>query len=138
LVLGNGDLNALLWERGGALCLRVTKNDIWSARLDLRRAAATLEHDCQARTVVRALADRNVFLIEGPGDVSLEEVPASYLTSAKLGVTDGVKWLHMVMPGDVDYQGMEFDSSGAVTRPSIGVSKWRRMVLCLADRRLTC
>lgn len=80
----------------------------WSARLDLRRAAATLEHDRHARTVVRVLADRNVFLIEGPGEVSLEEVPAAYLPSAGQGITDGVKWLHMVMPGDVDYQGMEY------------------------------
>ena len=34
LVLGNGDLNALLWDRDGALCLRVAKNDLWDARLD--------------------------------------------------------------------------------------------------------
>ena len=31
LVLGNGDLSGLLWERNGALCLRVTKNDVWDA-----------------------------------------------------------------------------------------------------------
>jgi hypothetical protein len=34
LVLGNGDLNALLYERHGALCLRISKNDIWDARVD--------------------------------------------------------------------------------------------------------
>ena len=34
LVLGNGDLTGLLWERGGAACIRVTKNDLWDARID--------------------------------------------------------------------------------------------------------
>lgn len=34
LALGNGDLNALLWERNGTLCLRVAKNDVWDARVD--------------------------------------------------------------------------------------------------------
>ena len=34
LLLGNGDLYGLVWERGGELIMRVTKNDIWDARLD--------------------------------------------------------------------------------------------------------
>jgi hypothetical protein len=34
LCIGNGDLNALVWERSGSLCLRVAKNDIWDARID--------------------------------------------------------------------------------------------------------
>ena len=34
LVLGNGDLSGLFWDRNGVLCLRVTKNDLWDARLD--------------------------------------------------------------------------------------------------------
>lgn len=34
LIVGNGDLNALLWERSGTLCLRVAKNDVWDARID--------------------------------------------------------------------------------------------------------
>ena len=33
LLLGNGDLYGLVWERGGELIMRVTKNDIWDARL---------------------------------------------------------------------------------------------------------
>jgi hypothetical protein len=160
LPLGNGDLNALLWDRDGVPCLRVTKTDIWdaridtsedppllkvdvrnrkwsggtghvpswsnhpypqarcaavvtiglpgkdritSARLDLRRAVATAN-----ATTVRVLADRNVILIDSPAPVSLEEIKAKELPPAKLGETNGVKWLHMVMPGDVDYKGMEY------------------------------
>jgi len=34
LVLGNGDLNALLYAQGGALHMRITKNDVWDARVD--------------------------------------------------------------------------------------------------------
>ncbi len=34
LILGNGDINALLYEEDGSLILRITKNDVWDARLD--------------------------------------------------------------------------------------------------------
>lgn len=34
LILGNGDVNALLHSDGGAIVLRLTKNDVWDARLD--------------------------------------------------------------------------------------------------------
>ena len=145
LVLGNGDLNGLLWERNTALCLRVAKNDVWdaridtsqdvplmqvdvpnqkwsgggyppswrkpypqprcaavivvgaaneavvkSARLDLRRAVAEVGFTNGAPTVVRALADRNVFLIETDKTVSLEEIKAKELPAAELGETGGV------------------------------------------------
>ena len=79
-----------------------------SARLDLRRAVAHAEGTEGRKSTVRALADRNVFLIESPADVSLEEVKAPHLPAARRGETGGVKWLHMRMPGDVDYKGMEY------------------------------
>ena len=34
LILGNGDLYGLVWEKDGSLYMRITKNDIWDARLD--------------------------------------------------------------------------------------------------------
>jgi hypothetical protein len=155
LLVGNGDLNGLLYERDGTLCLRISKNDIWDARvdtsqdppllkvnvtnhqwtaggglnqsyhrpfpsprtaaivlirtnagpatLDVRRAVA------MANSVsVRALGDRNVFLIKAGADVSIEEIKAKHLPAAELGETGGVKWLCMKMPGDVDYAGMEY------------------------------
>ena len=34
LLLGNGDLNGLVWTEQGTLMLQVTKNDVWDARLD--------------------------------------------------------------------------------------------------------
>ncbi len=74
-----------------------------AARLDLRRAVATTRG-----ATVRALADRNVFLIETDQDVSLEEIRSSQLPVADQGETDGVAWLHQKMPGDLDYAGMEY------------------------------
>jgi hypothetical protein len=34
LILGNGDLYGIVWEKEGGLFLRITKNDIWDARVD--------------------------------------------------------------------------------------------------------
>ena len=45
LVIGNGDLSGLLWERDGGLCLRVTKNDIWDARVDTTRDPPLMKID---------------------------------------------------------------------------------------------
>jgi hypothetical protein len=170
LTIGNGDLNALVWQRNGLLALRVAKNDLWdaridtsadpplmtvdipsqtwtnnqrppsysrpyptprcaaivrigtvespvvspgavatagsnavSARLDLRRAVATVDS-----TILRVLADRNVILLETDQKVSLEEIPSPLLPAAEWGESEGVSWLHMKMPGDVDYAGMEY------------------------------
>ena len=57
---------------------------------------------------MRVLADRNVFLIETDKEVSLEEIKAPELPAAEQGVSDGVKWLHVKLPGDMDYAGMEY------------------------------
>ena len=34
LILGNGDLYGIVWEEDGGLFMRITKNDIWDARID--------------------------------------------------------------------------------------------------------
>ena len=76
---------------------------IQSARLDLRRAVATIDG-----ASVRVLANRNVFLIETDKDVSLEAISSKILPDAELGETGGVRWLRQKLPGDVDYAGMEY------------------------------
>ena len=81
----------------------MSDREIKTARLDLRRASATVDD-----ATVRALADRNVFLIECGQEVSLEEIKPKELPAAQLGETGGVKWLHMKLPGDTDYPGMEY------------------------------
>ncbi|MFO1531487.1 MAG: hypothetical protein U1F77_17555 [Kiritimatiellia bacterium] len=74
-----------------------------ASKLDLRRALATA-----GKVGVRALAGRNVLLIETEEEVSLEAIRSGHLPAAEPGETDGVKWLHQKMPGDLDYPGMEY------------------------------
>ncbi len=78
------------------------------AVLDLRRAVATINRPEQPTTKIRVLADQNVILIDSPEPVVLEPIVAETLPDAEVGGTDGVAWLHMKMPGDLDYQGMEY------------------------------
>ena len=35
LIVGNGDLYGIVWEKDSALFMRITKNDIWDARIDV-------------------------------------------------------------------------------------------------------
>ena len=49
LVLGNGDLNALLWDRNGTLCLRLGKNDVWDARVDTSQDVPLMRVDVPNR-----------------------------------------------------------------------------------------
>jgi len=97
-----------------------------SARLDLRRAVATVESGTSVPspsagqapdatdkpasrvTHVRALADRNVLLIETTQEVALEGIKSPELPAPESGETDGAKWLHVKLPGDPDYPGMEY------------------------------
>ena len=69
------------------------------------------------------LADRNVLLIETAKEVSLEEIKSQDLPAAELGETGGVKWLHMKMPGDPDYPGMEYALAVAAngTRKAVAI-----------------
>lgn len=76
--------------------------------LDLRRGVVTVEQSGQADTTIRVLPDRNVVLIRGPGAVIPEPISATTLPDAKTGETFGVAWLHMEMPGDLDYAGMSY------------------------------
>lgn len=81
----------------------VTAARTGGTRLDLRRAVATA-----GGTTVRALAGRNVFLIETEEAVAIEEIKAAELPAADHGETGGVSWLHARFPGDADYAGMQY------------------------------
>jgi len=162
LIIGNGDLYGLVWERDGEQFLRMTKNDIWDARVDtsedgpmpkvdiaagtvtgkrgggpswkklypqprcavgvrlgpvpqpfrgdlnLEKAVVTIGTQDTPRTQLRVLYGRNVLLVKSPHAVELEEIEAETLPPAETGITDGVNWLRMKMPGDIDYKGMEY------------------------------
>ena len=50
VVLGTGDMNALLWEDKGELRMRITKNDIWDARINTSKDPELLQMDIKNRT----------------------------------------------------------------------------------------
>ena len=164
LIVGNGDLYGIVWEKDSTLFMRITKNDIWDARidvsqdgelpriditgnkitgevggppsyrklypqprcaaalrmdpltssdgfsanLDIEKAFVTITSANNKKTTVRILHDRNVLLINSPNEVILEPIKAETLPDATLGTSDGISWLLMKMPGDIDYKGMDY------------------------------
>lgn len=191
LMVGNGDLYGIVWEKDGGLFMRITKNDIWDARvdtskdgpmpkvdiaagtitgpvgappssennlfpqpraatalrlgplslagetddgelalefpdkahLDLRRALASIPSAGGSETQIRILHDRNVLLVKSPHPVTIDPIKADTLPDATLGTTDGMDWLLMSMPGDIDYEGMDY----AVAVASQG--EWKAVAL---------
>jgi len=168
LILGNGDLYGIVWVKDGSLFMRITKNDIWDARvdtskdgelprvdivthkitgpvkappsyghiypqprcaagvrlgpapetmtahLDIGKGAVSVTSPDQAATTLRILHDRNVLLVKSPSAEALEEIKAKSLPDANTGTSDGVQWLLMKMPGDIDYSGMDYALAVAV------------------------
>jgi hypothetical protein len=191
LIIGNGDVNGLLYSRSGNLVLVITKNDVWDARLDsrldpplptlarikelgsgnwpdrswvlpegsdwkgpdsyhahaypcpracarlvlgegagkslsidlekvsasrvkamldLRRAAALVEgsEGGPPEATLRALADRNVFLILSDAPVRLLPFESADVPAPESGETEGVRWIAQHLPGDPDWPGMAF------------------------------
>jgi len=171
MVVGNGDINALIYSQAGDIVVRVTKNDVWDSRmdtsedpdmptvdvtsrkwtgsrgappswkkrpypiqvpscvirvgageavrkatLDLKRGLAEI-HDEAAATRVRALWQRNVFLVDTAANVSLEGYKLKFLPPAESGTTDGIRWIRQTLPGHGDYQGMSLAAAlGAAGR----------------------
>ena len=76
--------------------------------LDISKGKVTIHSAGKAHTTLRILHDRNVLLVKSPNAVNLEEIKAKTLPDAKHGTTDGVPWMLMKMPGDIDYKGMEY------------------------------
>jgi hypothetical protein len=183
LIIGNGDVNALIYTDNTSILLNLTKNDVWDARLetvndpplptldlikqlgqsatafplknsnsgyvlpegvswnavdsyhagaypcprqcarikiqlspaaqpgrgeiDLKRAVARVFAGKSAAEI-RALADRNAFLIQTSGTLHLETVVSQGLPPAETGTTNGVDWLRQQIPGDLDWPGMAF------------------------------
>jgi len=186
LLIGNGDINALVYTNSGNIEIVLTKNDVWDARLDstldpplptlrrikelgrgtwsdrnlvlqegstwegpdsyhahpypcpracarlvlrtrpveenvssppttkahldLHRAVAQIDHvpGGPPRATIRALAQRNTLLIEANSASRLEQFHTADTPDAETGETDGVRWLHQAIPGDLDWTGMEF------------------------------
>jgi len=91
------------------------------ARLDLRRAAAQIEGTPEGppKATIRALAQRNAFLIQADVAARLEQFQTADTLDATIGQNDGVQWLHQKIPGDLDWPGMEY----AVALADVGERK---------------
>jgi hypothetical protein len=50
MIVGNGDLNALIFSRGNELVMQVAKNDVWDARLITDKDGPLLKVDVRKRT----------------------------------------------------------------------------------------
>ena len=91
------------------------------AHLDLRRAVAQIDGVAGGppRAAIRALAQRNTFLVEADVAARLEQFRTADTPDAETGETSGVQWLHQTIPGDLDWPGMEF----AVALADVGQRK---------------
>ena len=186
LVIGNGDINALIYSDSNSIVMNLTKNDVWDARVetfrdppiptldlikqlgtsgtafplknsnsafvlpegetwewkdcynsnaypcprqcarifismkegftnldgevDLMRGVAKIkETEAAVNPVkIRALSNRNGFLIETTGNILLDPIISEGIPGAVTGETNKVKWLKQSIPGDLDWPGMEF------------------------------
>lgn len=186
LIIGNGDINALIYSDSNSIVMNLTKNDVWDARIetfkdppiptldlikqlgnsetafplnnnnsayvlpegefwegkdsyhsaaypcprqsaklkipikvkitdlegevDLLGAVAKIK-ETEATTnliTIRALSNRNVFLLETNEEVILESIKSDDIPSVTTGETDKVNWLKQSIPGDLDWPGIEF------------------------------
>ncbi len=140
-------LNALeLVGDNGRVTLQFATASQTESVLDLRRAVATVSQPEQPAAKIRVLADRNVVLVHSPESVALEPISAATLPDAQTGQTEGIDWLHMKMPGDQDYPGMEYALAVAtrgdlkavsiVTSFDIPAGDVRQHAISLADQTL--
>jgi len=138
--LAENRFEAVAFEgRAGSLPvdLQIVEPPTSAARLDLRRAVAEAAGapDGPPRAEVRALADRNAFLIRTDAAAELLPLASPDLPAVTQGDKDGVRWLRQEIPGDLDWPGMSFAvalaSRGEQTAVAIVTSRESRN--CVAD-----
>ena len=84
--------------------------------LDLKKGVVTIEKGALNPEVkVRVLAQKNVYLIETSDSVYLCPNGISFIPAPKSGTVDGIEYLHYSIPGDPDWQGLEY----AVTKSTL-------------------
>ena len=85
---------------------------------------------------LRALADRNAFLIRTGATAELLPLVSPDLPAVTQGNQDGVRWLRQEIPGDLDWPGMSFAvalaSRGEQTAVAIVTSRESRNVVAEA------
>ncbi len=101
------------------LNLDSTPSNTSSANLGIRRAVVRIDGaaDGPVPATIRALAQQNSFLIDADINARLEQFQTADTPDAKLGQTDGIRWLHQTIPGDLDWPGMEYAVALAQSGP---------------------
>ena len=79
-------------------------------RLDIRRAVASVagEPGVVPKAEIRALADRNVFLIKSAAASELVPITSADVVTAQPAESDGALCLVQEIPGDLDWPGMSY------------------------------
>ena len=106
LILGNGDINGLLWEQGGALTLRLTKNDVWDARIDTSEDPPLLKIDVKNKKLAGPLS--SLAVLASMSDAG-REVGAADLVSLYRSLEKQLKAAGLEQIGVVDDGGNEPD-----------------------------
>jgi hypothetical protein len=87
------------------------KDGTLPSHLDLRRAVArigTADTGGACVCSIRALADRNVFLMKSEAEANLASHKVAYLDPMKLGTTGDVQTMFQKLPAGTDWPGMSF------------------------------
>jgi hypothetical protein len=120
-IVSIGQKDRPLTALSGEKKMRVTVNEQLQkipveSKLDLKKAVVTVfkgEHNAGVK--VRALAQKNVYLIESDGEVFLNPNRIGFIPEPKTGIIDGIDFLHYSITGDLDWKGLEY----AVTKSSV-------------------
>lgn len=95
-----------------------------AGRLDIARAAAHVAGSPPGvpQAEIRALADRNVWLIRSDADARLTSVATADCPPATSGSQDGISWILQEILGDLDWPGMRFAVAMATARDARAVA----------------
>ncbi len=90
--------------------VKFSEASVASGLLDIEKAVAKVGVDANGApvTTIRALADRNVFLIRTTDNARLVPSNSLDVPTTKEVVKEDVRYLHKTIPGDLDWKGMEF------------------------------
>lgn len=91
--------------------------------LDLKKGVVTIEKGPGNPGVkVRALAQKNIFLVETKDSVWLKPNSIGFIPGPKSGNFEGIEYLHYSIPGDPDWKGMEYAVAKATLKEKTFIS----------------
>jgi len=125
LIVGNGDLYGIVWEDNGGLTMRVTKNDIWDARVDTSEDPPLPKVDVSAGTVSGATS-------APPSYKHLYPQPrcAAVIRLGTATPADGVQWTCIRAAGEHQFESTADQSSATMqVAGAAGVSTGYRATL---------